>query len=49
MKAALEAAGADVIALTEADSKYGAVETRQEAANVRRCLRNIEKRWMASW
>ena len=32
MKAALEAAGVDVIALTEADSKYGAVETRQEAA-----------------
>jgi len=34
MKAALEAAGVDVIVLTEADSKYGAVETRQEAANV---------------
>lgn len=32
MKAALEGAGVDVIALTEADSKYGAVETRQEAA-----------------
>src|SRR5438477_3072109 len=32
MKAALEAAGVDVIVLTEADSKYGAVETRQEAA-----------------
>ena len=32
MKAALEAAGVSVIALTEADSKYGAVETRQEAA-----------------
>ncbi len=32
MKAALEVEGVDVIALTEADSKYGAVETRQEAA-----------------
>ena len=32
MKAALEAAGVEVVALTEADSKYGAVETRQEAA-----------------
>jgi len=32
MKAALEGAGVAVIALTEADSKYGAVETRQEAA-----------------
>src|SRR5437879_10855007 len=32
MKAALEAAGVDVIVLTEADSKYGAVETREEAA-----------------
>ncbi len=32
MKAALEAAGVSVVALTEADSKYGAVETRQEAA-----------------
>jgi len=32
MKAALEGAGVEVIALTEADSKYGAVETRQEAA-----------------
>jgi L-fucose isomerase-like protein len=32
MRAALEAAGVEVIALTEADSKYGAVETRQEAA-----------------
>ncbi len=32
MKAALEAAGVEVIALTEADSKYGAVETRHEAA-----------------
>jgi len=32
MKAALEAAGVSVVALTEADSKYGAVETRQDAA-----------------
>src|SRR5260221_11700926 len=32
MKAALEVEGVDVIGLTEADSKYGAVETRQEAA-----------------
>src|SRR5215467_1158751 len=32
MKAALEATGVSVVALTEADSKYGAVETRQEAA-----------------
>jgi L-fucose isomerase-like protein len=32
MKAALEAAGASVVVLTEADSKFGAVETRQEAA-----------------
>src|SRR5258706_4949255 len=32
MKAALEAACVEVIALTEADSKYGAVETRHEAA-----------------
>src|SRR5262249_51156271 len=32
MKSALEAAGVSVVALTEADSKYGAVETRQEAA-----------------
>src|SRR5215468_11147738 len=32
MKAALEVVGVSVIALTEADSKYGAVETRQEAA-----------------
>src|SRR5258706_4715287 len=32
MKAALEAAGVEGIALTEADSKYGAVETRHEAA-----------------
>jgi len=34
MRAALEAAGVKVVALTEAESKYGAVETRQEA---RRC------------
>jgi len=34
MRAALESAGAKVIALTEAESKFGAVETRQEA---RRC------------
>src|SRR5215813_472119 len=32
MKGALDAAGVSVVALTEADSKYGAVETRQEAA-----------------
>src|SRR5215813_7793142 len=32
MKAALESVGVSVVALTEADSKYGAVETRQEAA-----------------
>jgi L-fucose isomerase-like protein len=32
MKTALEGAGVSVIVLTEADSKYGAVETRQEAA-----------------
>jgi L-fucose isomerase-like protein len=32
MKTALETAGVDVIALTEAESKFGAVETRQEAA-----------------
>src|SRR5262245_39733768 len=32
MKAALEGAGVSVVAMTEADSKYGAVETRQEAA-----------------
>jgi L-fucose isomerase-like protein len=32
MKAALETASVDVIALTEAESKFGAVETRQEAA-----------------
>ncbi len=32
MKAALEGAGVSVAAMTEADSKYGAVETRQEAA-----------------
>jgi L-fucose isomerase-like protein len=34
MRAALESAGVKVIALTEAESKFGAVETRQEA---RRC------------
>src|SRR6266478_3971588 len=34
MRAALESAGAKVVALTEAESKFGAVETRQEA---RRC------------
>src|SRR5258708_20393637 len=34
MRAALESAGVRVVALTEADSKFGAVETRQEA---RRC------------
>ena len=32
MKAALEKAGVTVVALTEADSKFGAVESRQEAA-----------------
>src|SRR6266568_7087306 len=32
MKAALEAVGVSVVVLTEADSKFGAVETRQEAA-----------------
>jgi L-fucose isomerase-like protein len=32
MKAALEAAGVTVVALTERESKHGAVETRQEAA-----------------
>lgn len=32
MKSALETTGARVIALTDADSKHGAVETRQEAA-----------------
>ena len=32
MKAALQTASVDVIALTEAESKFGAVETRQEAA-----------------
>jgi len=31
MKAALQSAGAQVVALTEAESKHGAVETRQEA------------------
>jgi L-fucose isomerase-like protein len=34
MRAALESAGVKVVALTEAESKFGAVETRQEA---RRC------------
>ncbi len=34
MRAALESAGVKVLALTEAESKFGAVETRQEA---RRC------------
>src|SRR6266478_1165348 len=34
MRAALESAGVKVMALTEAESKFGAVETRQEA---RRC------------
>jgi L-fucose isomerase-like protein len=34
MQAALESAGVKVVALTEAESKFGAVETRQEA---RRC------------
>src|SRR5258708_710455 len=34
MRAALESAGVKVVALTEVDSKFGAVETRQEA---RRC------------
>ena len=32
MKAALEAVGVSVVVQTEADSKFGAVETRQEAA-----------------
>ena len=32
MKAALESAGVCVVALTEADSKFGAVETRSEAS-----------------
>ena len=40
MKAALESAGVSVIALTEADSKFGAVETRQEA---RRCADLFKK------
>ena len=40
MKAALEAAGVSVIALTETDSKYGAVETRQEAAKCASLFRN---------
>src|SRR5207245_8886894 len=34
MRAALESAGVNVVVLTEAESKFGAVETRQEA---RRC------------
>ena len=34
MRATLESAGVNVVALTEAESKFGAVETRQEA---RRC------------
>src|SRR2546425_10744505 len=34
MRASLESAGVKVVALTEAESKFGAVETRQEA---RRC------------
>src|SRR6266481_5107176 len=34
MRATLESAGVKVVALTEAESKFGAVETRQEA---RRC------------
>src|SRR5262249_38364404 len=40
MKAALEAAGVSVIALTGTDSKYGAVETRQEAAKCASLFRN---------
>jgi L-fucose isomerase-like protein len=40
MKAALESAGVKVIALTEADSKFGAVETRPEA---RRCADLFKK------
>src|SRR5437667_5812045 len=34
MRSALESAGVKVVALTETESKFGAVETRQEA---RRC------------
>jgi len=46
MKAALkQRASTDV--LTEADSKYGRRWRRgRKQRNVRRCLRNIEKRWM---
>jgi len=40
MKAALESAGVKVIALTEEDSKFGAVETRPEA---RRCADLFKK------
>ena len=40
MRAALESAGAKVVALTEAESKFGAVETRQEA---RRCADLFKK------
>src|SRR5271169_419626 len=40
MRAALESAGVNVIALTEAESKFGAVETRQEA---RRCADLFKK------
>ncbi len=40
MRAALETAGINVVALTEADSKFGAVETRQEA---RRCADLFKK------
>src|SRR2546425_2207459 len=40
MKAALESAGVKVVALTEADSKFGAVETRLEA---RRCADLFKK------
>src|SRR5437899_1149802 len=40
MKAALESAGVKVVALTEADSKFGAVETRPEA---RRCADLFKK------
>src|SRR5260370_4504756 len=40
MRAALESAGIKVVALTEAESKFGAVETRQEA---RRCADLFKK------
>src|SRR6266705_5551830 len=40
MKAALKSAGVTVIALTEAESKFGAVETRPEA---RRCAELFKK------